>query len=69
MICIANALIGNIDRKGGLVVTQGAGFKVPSISHGKGPNGVKWEVSKDKRIDKIVYPESAGTYAQRSKLR
>lgn len=63
LICIANALIGNIDRKGGLVVTQGAGFKVPSISHGKGPNGAKWEVSKDKRIDKIVYPESAGTYA------
>ncbi len=62
MISIANACNGNIDRKGGLVVTAGAGFKVPSVSAGKGPNGETWKMSRDKRIDKILYPEAAGTF-------
>lgn len=62
MVAIANAINGNIDVKGGLVVTAGAGFKVPSVSAGKGPNGEKWEMAKEKRIDKIVYPEACGTY-------
>lgn len=62
LICIANAMNGNIDIPGGLVVTAGAGFKVPSVSAGKGPNGEKWQMAKEKRIDKIVYPEASGTF-------
>ncbi len=37
LISIANAINGNIDAKGGLVVTAGAGLKVPSVSAGKRP--------------------------------
>lgn len=61
LICIANAMNGNIDVPGGLVVTTGAGFKVPGVSPGKGPNGETWQMAKEKRIDKIVYPEASGT--------
>ena len=53
---------GNIDIPGGLVVTAGAGFSVPSVSAGKGPNGEKWQMAKEKRIDKIVYPEASATF-------
>ena len=62
LICIANAMNGNIDIPGGLVVTAGAGFSVPSVSAGKGPNGEKWQMAKEKRIDKIVYPEASATF-------
>lgn len=62
LICIANAMNGNIDIPGGLVVTAGAGFSVPSVSAGKGPNGEKWQMAKEKRIDKIVYPEASGNF-------
>lgn len=57
---ILNAFNGNIDRKGGLVVTASAGFKRPGVSDGKGPDGQKWEMAKAKRIDKIVTPETQG---------
>lgn len=59
---ILNAFNGNIDRKGGLVVTAGAGFKRPGVSDGKGPDGQKWEMAKEKRIDKIVTPETQGNF-------
>lgn len=62
LISIANAINGNIDAKGGLVVTAGAGLKVPSVSAGKGPNGETWKMAPEKRIDKIVYPDAAGTF-------
>lgn len=57
---ILNAFNGNIDKEGGLVVTASAGFKRPSVSDGKGPNGETWEMAKAKRIDKIVTPETQG---------
>ena len=59
---ILNAFVGNIDRKGGLVVTAGAGFKRPGVSDGKGPDGQKWAMAKEKRIDKIVTPETSGNF-------
>ena len=62
LICIANAMNGNIDIPGGLVVTVGAGLKIPSVSAGKGPNGETWQMAKEKRIDKIVYPEASATF-------
>ena len=62
LICILNAFNGNIDKKGGLVVTAGGGFKKPDVAAGKGPNGEKWEMSKAKRIDKIVTPETQGNF-------
>ena len=62
LICIANAMNGNIDIPGGLVVTVGAGLKIPSVSAGKGPNGETWQMAKEKRIDKIIYPEAEGTF-------
>ena len=62
LVCIANALNGNIDIPGGLVVTTGAGLKIPSVSAGKGPNGETWQMAKEKRIDKIVYPEASATF-------
>ena len=42
LICIANAMNGNIDIPGGLVVTAGAGLKIPSVSAGKGPKLGRW---------------------------
>lgn len=60
LIGVLNSMNGNVDREGGLVVTAGGGFKRPDVAAGKGPNGEKWEMSKAKRIDKIVSPESAG---------
>lgn len=62
LIDILNAMNGNIDRKGGLVVTAGAGFKKPDVAAGKGPNGEKWTMSSAKRIDKIVMPETQGDF-------
>lgn len=62
LINILNALNGTIDREGGLVVTAGAGFKRPGISPGKGPDGQKWTMAPEKRIDKIVSPESTGNF-------
>ena len=40
----------------------GGGFKKPDVAAGKGPNGEKWEMSKAKRIDKIVTPETQGNF-------
>ncbi len=62
LISIANAISGNIDAKGGLVVTAGAGLKIPSVAAGKGPNGETWKMAPEKRIDKIVYPDAEGTF-------
>ena len=62
LISIANAINGNIDAKGGLVVTASAGLKIPSVSAGKGPNGETWKMAPEKRIDKIVFPDASGTF-------
>ncbi len=62
LICIANAFNGNIDVKGGLVVTAGAALKIPSVAAGKGPNGETWKMAPEKRIDKIIYPDAEGTF-------
>lgn len=63
LMSMINLFTGSFDQKGGLVVTQGGGLKMPSASSGKGPKGQKWEVSKEKSLDKMVYPESSGTFA------
>lgn len=62
LLNILNAFNGNIDQKGGMIVTAGAGYKRPGVSAGKGPNGQKWDMVKAKRIDKIVSPESTGNF-------
>lgn len=62
LISIANAFNGNIDIPGGMIVTAAAGLKIPSVSQGKGPNGETWRMAKEKRIDKIIYPEAEGTF-------
>ena len=66
---LLNVLAGNIDKKGGLVVTAGAGFKSPGASFGggkgSGPQGQKWTVegAEKKALDKVIYPEGAGTFS------
>ena len=45
-----------------MIVTAAAGLKIPSVSQGKGPNGETWRMAKEKRIDKIIYPEAEGTF-------
>ena len=62
LISIVNTLNGNIDVKGGLVVTASPGIKIPSVAAGKGPNGETWKMAPEKRIDKIIYPEAEGTF-------
>lgn len=62
LVSIANAFNGNIDIPGGMIVTAAAGLKIPSVSQGKGPNGETWRMAKEKRIDKIIYPEAEGTF-------
>lgn len=61
LFCLINAFAGNIDKKGGLIFTQGAGFGGVSAGPGKGPKGQKWKVE-GKPIDKIDYPEGIGTF-------
>ncbi len=64
-----NVLAGNLDKKGGLVLTAGAGFKAPGASfakgQGKGPQGQKWSVTpfEKKPLDKVYYPEGSGTFS------
>lgn len=68
-LCMLNVLNGNIDKKGGLCVTAGAGFKGPGASFGGGkglgPQGQKWTVpnAEMKPLDKVIYPESSGTFS------
>ena len=62
LVSIANAFNGNIDIPGGMIVTAVAGLKIPSVSQGKGPNVETWRMAKEKRIDKIIYPEAEGTF-------
>ncbi len=71
LICLLNVFAGNLDRKGGFVVTQGAGMKGVSASfdsgkgQGKSPTGKTWKVEggEKKALDKVLYPESSGTYS------
>lgn len=68
LMCILNLFTGHFDQKGGLVVTQGGGFKGVGCSlkgaAGKGPNGQKWTITGEtKRLDKVYYPETTGTFS------
>ncbi len=71
LICCLNVFTGSLDRKGGFVVTQGAGMKGVSASYaadkgqGKSPTGKTWkqEGGEKKALDKVLYPESSGTYS------
>ncbi len=62
-----NLFTGSLDQKGGFVVTQGGGLKMPSASSsgtkGKGPAGQTWEIPFGKALDKEIYPESSGTFS------
>lgn len=67
LMSMINLFTGSLDREGGFVVTQGGGLKMPSASasggKGKGPKGQTWETTKEKSLDKLVFPESSGTFA------
>ena len=71
LICILNCFVGQLDRKGGFIVTQGGGLKMPGASfdagkgQGKSPTGKSWKVEggEKKPLDKVLFPESSGTYS------
>lgn len=67
LLSIMNVFAGNLDKEGGFVVTQGGGFKAPGVSFsggkGKGPAGQTWTGTKEKALDKVLYPEGSGTYS------
>jgi thiosulfate reductase / polysulfide reductase chain A len=69
LMSIINLMTGRFDRRGGLVVTQGAGYKAPGASFsggkGSGPQGQKWTVEggEKKALDKVYYPEGSGTFS------
>ena len=61
---ILNALVGNIDKRGGLCFQESAGF--PNVSDPVGPDivavtGVKLPAPKAKRLDKHRYPLNVST--------
>ena len=62
LVSIANAFNGNIDIPGGMIVTAAAGLKIPSVSQRKRSEWGNLEDAKEKRIDKIIYPEAEGTF-------
>ncbi len=67
LLSLMNVFAGNLDKKGGFVVTQGAGFKAPGVSlsgaTASGPNGQQWTIPDSKPLDKRYYPEGGGTYS------
>ena len=67
LMCVVNLFVGHMDKVGGMIVTQGGGFKGPSAStkgtKGKGPKGQSWEIADGKRLDTVYYPEGSGTYS------
>jgi len=65
LILILNALVGNIDKRGGLCFQESAGF--PNICDPAGPDivtvtGVKLPAPKAKRLDKLLYPLNVSTF-------
>lgn len=68
LVNVLNLFTGHFDREGGLVVTQGGGFKGPGVSlkgnKGKGPAGQTWTIDGEtRRLDTVYYPESTGTFS------
>ena len=65
MMNIINLFTGQFDKKGGCIITQGAGFGGPGIKKQgvkcTGPTGQTWEVPPGKPFDKQFYPEGIGT--------
>jgi Anaerobic dehydrogenases, typically selenocysteine-containing len=65
LILILNALVGNIDKRGGLCFQESAGF--PNVCDPVGPDfvtvtGVKLPAPKAKRLDKLLYPLNVSTF-------
>ncbi|AET34038.1 molybdopterin-containing oxidoreductase family protein [Pyrobaculum ferrireducens] len=65
LILILNALVGNIDKRGGLSFQESAGY--PNICDPVGPDvvtltGVKLPAPKAKRIDKIKFPLAVSSF-------
>lgn len=63
-----NALIGNIDKKGGLVFTRSPGLSSGVSLDGKtgevkASTGQTWTIEEKKRIDTYAYPDAPGTFA------
>lgn len=69
LMSILNVMKGDLDQKGGFVVTAGGGFKAPAASlsgnKGSGPQGQKWtdDKAEKKALDKVYYPEGSGTFS------
>ena len=65
LMSLINLFTGQMDRKGGFIVTQGAGVGGPGVKKAgtkcTGPTGVTWEVKPGKPMDKLFYPEGIGT--------
>ncbi|HOX90074.1 MAG TPA: molybdopterin-dependent oxidoreductase [Burkholderiaceae bacterium] len=67
MMVILNALVGNIDKPGGLCFTGSAGVGSLVSLQGKTGEvknalGKSWTITETKRIDTVTYPESNGTF-------
>jgi len=65
LILILNALVGNIDKLGGLCFQESAGY--PKVCNPVGPDvvtitGVKLPAPKAKRIDKIKFPLAVSSF-------
>ncbi|MEM4650428.1 MAG: molybdopterin-dependent oxidoreductase [Pyrobaculum sp.] len=65
IVLILNALVGNIDKRGGLCFQESAGF--PNVCDPVGPDivavtGVKLPAPKAKRLDKLLYPLNVSTF-------
>ncbi|MEG0822118.1 MAG: molybdopterin-dependent oxidoreductase [Burkholderiaceae bacterium] len=65
---LMNAMVGNIDQKGGLVFSRSPGIGGGMSFDGKtgevkAPNGQTWTIEEKKRIDTYTYPDAPGTFA------
>ncbi len=64
---ILNALVGNVDKPGGLCFTGSAGVGglvsfTSKTGEVKNALGKKWTIAETKRIDTVTYPETNGTF-------
>jgi anaerobic selenocysteine-containing dehydrogenase len=62
-VLILNALVGNIDKPGGLALSRAAGISFVSQAAGEvtSPMG-RFKLEDARRLDQIVYPESPGSF-------
>lgn len=65
---LMNVMVGNIDKKGGLVFSRSPGLSSGVSFNGKtgevkSPTGQTWTIEETKRIDTYAYPDAPGTFA------